>query len=113
MVSWSTALIGSRTWAEIFGTATTMAAATGAGTTAVVARRCVCSLLFVIDELAYDEHWRSFDLRARRAFPRLKAAAIGAVDGALLAGCLTRGREPGYTQIKQVCCPHMEGSRAA
>ena len=102
MISLSTALFGSRTWAEIFGTATAMAAATGAGTTAVVARRCFCSLLFVIDDLAYDELWCSFDLRARRAFPRLKAAAIGAVDGALLAGYLARGREPGYTQIKLV-----------
>ena len=113
MISLSIALIGSRTWAEIFGTATTMAAATGAGTTAVVARRCFCSLLFVIDGVAYDELWCSFDLRARRAFPRLKVAAIGAVDGAFLAGYFTRGREPGYTQTKQVGCHHVEGARAA
>ena len=86
MISLSIALIGSRTWAEIFGTATTMAAATGAGATAVVARRCVCSFLFVVDDLVDDELWCSSDLRARRAFPRLKASAIGAVDGALLAG---------------------------
>ena len=63
-----------------------MAAATGAGTTAVVARRCFCSLLFANDDSAHDERWCSFDLRARRAFLRLKAAAIGAVDGTLLAG---------------------------
>ena len=69
-----------------------MAAAAGAGATAVVARRCFCSLLFVTDGLAYDELWRSFDLRARRAFPRLKAAAIGAFDGALAAGRLASGR---------------------
>ena len=101
MVSLSTALIASRAWAEIFGTATTMAAATGAGTTAVVARRCVCSLLCAIDGLAYDEPWCSCDLRARRAFPSLKAATIGAANGALLAGYLARGREPGYTRAKQ------------
>jgi hypothetical protein len=92
MISLSTALLGSRTRAEIFGTDTTMAAATGAGTTAVVARRWCCSVLFVNDDLADGELWCSFDLRARRAFPRLKAAAIGAVDGALVARRFASGR---------------------
>ena len=62
-----------------------MAAATSAGTIGVVARRCFSSFLFVIDDVADHERWRSFYPRARRAFPRLKAAAIGAVDGARIA----------------------------
>ena len=77
MISLSIALIGSRTWAEIFGMATTMAAATGAGITVVVAWHCFCSLLFAIDEF--------FEASGER-LPLIISGTVTDASGRILSG---------------------------
>ena len=57
-------------------------------------------MISVSKTLAYHECLRSFCPRAHLDLPRLQAAAIGAVDGALVAGLFAIGRA--YAQSSNV-----------